>query len=103
MTRYQGGSAVARGWYVDTHHLRVVNLPAAGKLPARENGSFVRVPWPAMLLLAPWIGGAFILAAPVVGLAAAAWALARRAAGATVGRPGRHVGGRRQGARRAGP
>lgn len=103
MTRHPGGSAVARGWYLDTRRLGVVNLPSAGRLPAREGGSFVRVPWPVLLLLAPWIGGAFILAAPAVGLAAAAWALARRAAGGRIGRPGRHPGRPREGAPRAGP
>ncbi len=102
MTRYPGGSAVARGWYLDTRGLGVVNLPAAGRLPARRGSSFVRVPWPALLLLAPWIGGAFILAAPVVGLAAAAWALARRAARAGFGSPGRRPGRGPDGERRVG-
>jgi hypothetical protein len=83
MNRHQGGSEVARGWYLDTRGLTVVNLPAGGRLPGQAGRSFVRVPWPALVLLAPWIGGAFILVAPAIGLAAAAWGLARRAAGAT--------------------
>jgi hypothetical protein len=82
MKRHQGGSAVASGFYLDTRGLTVVNLPAGGRLPGQTGRSFVRVPWPALLLLAPWIGGAFILVGPAIGLAAAAWGLARRAAGA---------------------
>ncbi len=82
MTRYPSGAIVESGWYLDTRSLEVVNLPARGRLPGSRRDSFVRVPWPALLLLAPWVGAAWLVATPVIGLAAAAWGLARRAAAA---------------------
>ena len=82
MTRYHGGGIVEGGWYLDTRTLAVTNLAARGRLPGSRRSAFVRVPWPALLLLAPLVGGAWLVAAPVVGLATAAGGLARRAAAA---------------------
>ncbi len=82
MTRYPGGGIVESGWYLGTRSLGVVNLRARGSLPGSRRDSFVRVPWLALLLLAPWVGGAWLVAAPVIGLATAAWGLARGAAAA---------------------
>jgi hypothetical protein len=82
MTRYPGGGIVESGWYLDTRSLALVNLAARGRLPGSRRESFVRVPLPALLLLAPWVGGAWLLAAPVIGLATAAWGLAGRVAAA---------------------
>lgn len=77
MTRHPGGGTVEGGWYLDTRRMALVSLPAPGTLPGSPRDSFVRVPWPALLLLAPWVGGAFVLVGPLVGLAAATWGLAR--------------------------
>jgi len=82
MTRYPGGGIGESGWYLDRRSLALVNLPARGRLPGSRRDSFVRVSWPALLLLAPWVGGAWLVAAPIIGLATAAWGLARRAAAA---------------------
>lgn len=82
MTRYPGGATAERGWYLHTRSLAPHHLADRGKLPGSGRDSFVRVPLPALLLLAPWVGGAWLIAAPVVGLAAAAWGLAGRAAAA---------------------
>lgn len=105
MTRYSGGGIVPSGWYLDTGRLAPLHLPAPGRLPGPARRSFLRVPLPALVLLAPLVGGAWLLAAPVVGLASAVCGLARRAAGGSpasrghvpgeadlTGKPGREAG-----------
>jgi len=81
MTRHTGGSTVESGYYVNTRSFAVVNVPARGPLPGGPEESFVAVPWPLLLLAAPLVGGAFVLAYPVVGFSMMVYGLARKAAG----------------------
>ncbi len=85
MTRHRGGDLVEMGWYLEVRRLAPLHLAARGRLPGSRRDSYLAVPWPAMLVLAPLAGGAWLLAAPVVGLATAAWGLLRRAGGAGAG------------------
>jgi len=82
VARLIGGSVAESGYYVNVRSLAVVSLPADGKLPGSDRDEFIRVPWPLLLAAAPLLGGALLLAWPVLGLATMAAALARRAAGA---------------------
>ncbi|HEY6104385.1 MAG TPA: hypothetical protein VIV59_00275, partial [Anaeromyxobacteraceae bacterium] len=67
MKRYPGGGIVESGWYLDARSLALVNLAARGRLPGSRRRSFVHVSLPALLLLAPWVGGAWLVAAPIIG------------------------------------
>jgi len=82
MSHLVGGSAAESGYYLNTRSFAVVSLPADGKLPGSDGDEFVRVPWALLLVAAPLIGGAMVLASPVLGLATMAVGLARRVAGA---------------------
>jgi hypothetical protein len=82
MVRYAGGSAVESGYYLNTRSYAVVTLPADGRLPGAPGEAFVRVPWPVLLAAAPIVGGAFVLAYPVIGLSTMAYGLARKVLGA---------------------
>ena len=88
MIRYVGGSAVERGTYLDTRSFAVVRLRVGGRLPGPAEHRFLRVPWPVLLLASPVVGGAFVLAYPLVGLATLAWGLARKAVAAASGSAG---------------
>lgn len=82
MSHLIGGSAAKSGYYLDTRRLTVVSLPADGKLPGSGRDEYVRVPWPLVLAAVPFVGGALLLAWPVLGLATMTVGLARRLAGA---------------------
>jgi hypothetical protein len=58
----------------------MATLPPGGEVPGAARDGHGRLPWPVALLLAPLAGGVWLLTAPVVGLAMAAWGLARGAA-----------------------
>ena len=79
MTRHRGGDLVETGWYLEARRLAPLHLSARGRLPGSSRDRYLALPWPAMLVIAPLAGGAWLLAGPVIGLAAAAWALLRRA------------------------
>ncbi len=82
MNRFKGGSAAESGYYLDLRRWAVASLPADGKLPGSERDEFVRLPWPLVLAAVPLVGGALLVAWPVLGLATMAVGLARRATGA---------------------
>lgn len=81
MARFNGGSKVESGYYVNTRSLAVMSLAAEGMLPGGERDHFVRIPWPVMLAAAPVLGGLFVLAYPVIGLSTAVYGLARKGLG----------------------
>jgi len=58
----------------------MATLPPGVEVPGAARDGRGRLPWPLALLLAPVAGGVWLLTAPVVGLATAAWGLARGAA-----------------------
>lgn len=78
MERLIGGSDARSGYYLDLRRLAVVSLPAGGRLPGSEGDAFVRVPWPLLLAAVPIVGGALLIAWPVLGLGTMAAGLARR-------------------------
>lgn len=82
MATHVGGTKVESGYYLNTRSLAVATLPADGPLPGGERDRFVRVPWPVLLLAAPLVGGAFVIAYPIYGFATMLLGLARKAAGA---------------------
>jgi hypothetical protein len=84
MTTYKGGQTVNAGFYWDQGKWAAEVVPAAGgMLPGDAAVTYRRIPWPALLVIAPLMGGAFAMFLPFVGLAL----LVQHAYGAVTGRP----------------
>ena len=70
MTTYKGGDDVKGGFYWKRGKLDAEIVPVeGGKLPGGPDVTFVRVVWPALLVVAPVLGGAFAMFLPFIGVA----------------------------------
>jgi len=77
MRLYQAGTAVAAGYYINPRALELLTVgPEGGVLPLGPDGSFIRVPWAAILALAPVLGFAFVVFLPAIAFAMIAYYLA---------------------------
>jgi hypothetical protein len=83
MTTYAGGTQVRSGYYVDTGSLGFAQVARdGGTLPGDGARRYTRVPVVLVLAAAPVLGGLFVVALPFIGFGVAAWAVARKLAGA---------------------
>jgi hypothetical protein len=83
MTRYNGGDTVKAGFYWNRGKLGAEVIAAqGGTLPGGTDLVYTRIPWPALLVIAPVMGGAFAMFLPFLGLAM----LAKYAFDAVIGR-----------------
>jgi hypothetical protein len=83
MTTYRGGDTVKAGFYWNRGQWAAEVVPAAGgTLPGDGATVYQRVPWPALLFVAPVMGGAFAMFLPFIGL----WMLVQYAFNAVTGR-----------------
>jgi hypothetical protein len=82
MARYLGGTQAPGGIYWNARRLTMVSVPAeGGALPGDAGDRYRSVHWAVALLVAPVLGGLYVVILPFIGfgmLAAYAW---RRAAG----------------------
>ena len=70
MTKYTGGETVKAGFYWHAARWGAEIVPAAGgTLPGEATEGYYRIPWPALLVAAPVMGGAFAMFLPFIGLA----------------------------------
>jgi hypothetical protein len=70
MARYAGGTRVPGGYYWNPRHWSITPVTdEQGTLPGTSSDRFVRIPWGAALLLAPVLGGLFVVLLPFIGLA----------------------------------
>jgi hypothetical protein len=70
MARYAGGTLVPGGYYLDARHASIVAVTdEAGMLPGTSASRYVRISWVMVVLLAPVLGGLYVVALPFVGLA----------------------------------
>ena len=70
MTTYKGGETVKAGFYWNQGRWAAEVVPAAGgQLPGDTAATYRRIPWPALLVIAPVMGGAFAMFLPFIGLA----------------------------------
>ena len=70
MTKYTGGNTVKAGFYWNRGAWGVEVVPAeGGTLPGDATVAYLRVPWPALLVIAPVMGGAFAMFLPFIGIA----------------------------------
>jgi hypothetical protein len=87
MARYPGGTEVPGGYYWNPRKWTLTSvLNEGGVLPGDASQSYLKIHWVAALLLAPVLGGLFVLALPFVGLAMLArWLFLEVAGGARRG------------------
>jgi hypothetical protein len=89
MATFKGGQSVKGGYFVSVRDMKLEMVEAPfGTLPGDGDRTYRRVPVPAMLVLAPLLGLAFVLLLPFIGLAVVCEPIVRNLA-AAYGR--RHV------------
>lgn len=70
MTRINGGTKVKGGFYWRPAEWQIVTVSGeSGVLPGVAGDRFVRIPALALLLLAPVMGGLFVMFLPLIGFA----------------------------------
>ena len=86
MTKLAVGTEVRSGHYFCLGNWKLVTMPTDGEpLPDEGGGPYVHLPVVAVLLLAPVMGGAFVLFLPFIGFYLVTVTAARRAARALSG------------------
>jgi hypothetical protein len=69
MARYTGGMKVPGGYYWNARTWGVEVIPAeGGRLKDMEGARYLRVPFLALFVVVPVLGGLFLIALPFVGL-----------------------------------
>jgi hypothetical protein len=83
MKRYQGGTQAPGGYYWSPRHWTVELVPEGGGVLPGAGEPYRRIHWAAALLLAPVLGGLFVVFLPFIGFALLGqWAIRRIAGGA---------------------
>ena len=68
MARYTGGKRVPGGYYWNPRHWSISPVTdEGGLLPGTPADRYVRISWVTALLLAPILGGLFVVALPFIG------------------------------------
>ncbi len=82
MTKYAGGTKVEAGYYWNPGRWSVeVVPPEGGALPAAPKASYVKVPFPLLLVLVPILGALFLIFLPLIGFALFGMAIFRKVTG----------------------
>ncbi len=70
MTTFHGNSSVSGGYYFSMKNLNVEVIgDEGGTLPGDAAARYVRVPFPALFLVVPVVGLAFLMFLPAIGFA----------------------------------
>jgi hypothetical protein len=70
MARYTGGSSVPGGYYLNARRWSIVPVnDAGGRLPGTSAEGYDQISWVTALLLAPILGGVFVVCLPFIGFA----------------------------------
>jgi hypothetical protein len=75
------GTPVRSGTYFNSRRFTFVQVKDGEALKGAAGERWVRVPLPLAVVAAPVLGGLFVVAFPVIGVAALAWGVARKLAG----------------------
>ncbi len=68
MTYYKVGDTVRKGYYVNRDSFELLTVERDGAvLSGKADGRYLRVPWVALLILAPVLGATFVFFLPAVG------------------------------------
>jgi hypothetical protein len=82
MTTYNGNSKVKSGYYFSTNTLGVeVISDDGGTLPGPATRRYVSVPFPALFVIVPVVGLAFLMFLPFIGFALLGYAIVQRVTG----------------------
>ena len=82
MARFNGGSSVPGGYYWNPRNWSITPVAKDGeKLPGTSSDRYLRVHWLVALLLAPLLGGLFVVFLPFLGFAMLFNHLGKKAAG----------------------
>ena len=73
MRHYKGNERVAAGIYFNPRELSFASVDGEACLPGAAPQVYVRVPTLALLVVAPIIGGAYVIFLPLIGFAMLAW------------------------------
>jgi hypothetical protein len=80
MTTFHGSTIASGGYYLSTTTWTIEVVPReGGTLPGPASEGYLRVPFPLLFAVVPFIGLAFLIFLPFIGLALTGWALLRRA------------------------
>jgi len=82
MTTYRGNQKVQSGYYFSTNTLGVEVIgEGGGTLPGASTTRYLSVPFPALFIIAPVVGLAFLIFLPLIGFVLLAVALGKRVTG----------------------
>ena len=82
MTTFSGNQQVKSGYYFSTNTLSVEVIgEEGGRLPGAATTRYVSVPFPALFLIIPVVGLAFLIFLPLVGFGLIGYALVQRVTG----------------------
>ena len=82
MTTYRGNQKVQSGYYFSTNTLGVEVIgEGGGTLPGASTTRYLSVPFPALFVIAPVVGLAFLIFLPLIGFVLLAVALGKRVTG----------------------
>jgi hypothetical protein len=82
MARYTGGAKVGGGYYWNTGNWEVEVIPSeGGRLKAVDGAKYVKVPFPALFVIAPLLGALFLMFLPFIGFALFAYAIVKKVTG----------------------
>ncbi len=85
MTTYSGNTSVPSGYYLSTRSFAIEVVPEdGGTLPGASNARYISVPFPALFLVVPVVGLAFLMFLPAIGFALFAQAIAMKITGRVV-------------------
>jgi hypothetical protein len=82
MARYFGGTRVESGYYWNPGRWEVeVVPPEGGPLQGTADAHYVKVPFPALFVIVPLLGAAFLMFLPFIGFAMFGYAIVKRVTG----------------------
>lgn len=87
MAKYTSGMQVAGGYYWNSRSWEVEVVPSeGGRLKGGADARYVKVPFPALFVIVPLLGAAFLMFLPFIGFGLFAYAVAKKiASGVTRG------------------
>lgn len=79
MKRYHGDQTVEPGTYLNLRQMIFKSMNDKGRLPGTKADVYRRVPAPALLVVGPLLGLAYVIFLPVIGVALLAWVIGSKA------------------------
>ena len=82
MAKYTSGMKVEGGYYWNASNWEVEVVPSeGGRLKGGSSARYVKVPFPALFVIVPLLGAAFLMFLPLIGFGLFAYALVKKVTG----------------------